>query len=261
MHCRVRIFCTGLLCCLIGLALYSQTGSSPPAAGADSLTRETLTYGIEWRLFRAGVAKLSWQPILQAKPTYDVNLHLESAGTLAKLYKVDDAYHSRLEDNLCASYFTLKTIEGKRSRDTQVNVDRNHRRATYVERDLIANKTVATHQIDVPACVPDVIGALQRMRLSSITPGQSMQIPVTDGKKWTNAKVEAQEREDVKTPSGAYKTVRYEAYLFDGALFARKARLFVWLTDDGRKLPVQIRVKFAFPVGTVTLQLEKEEKT
>ena len=109
--------------------------------------------------------------------------------------------------------------------------------------------------------MPDVLGALAKARLTSLAPGQSTQIAVTDGKKWTNARVEAQEREDVKTPTGTYKTVRYEAYLFDGALFTRKARLFVWLTDDSRKLPVQIRMKFAFPVGVVTLTLEKEEKS
>jgi hypothetical protein len=36
-------------------------------------------------------------------------------------------------------------------------------------------------------------------------------------------------------------------------------RVFVWLTDDDRRLPVQIRVRMNFPLGTVTLELEKEE--
>jgi hypothetical protein len=33
----------------------------------------------------------------------------------------------------------------------------------------------------------------------------------------------------------------------------------VWLTDDRRKLPVQIRVRMQFAIGTITLQLEKHE--
>jgi len=37
----------------------------------------------------------------------------------------------------------------------------------------------------------------------------------------------------------------------------RKGRVFVWLTDDGERLPVQILLRLAFPVGSVTLQLEK----
>jgi len=35
--------------------------------------------------------------------------------------------------------------------------------------------------------------------------------------------------------------------------------VFIWLTDDSRRLPVQIRLRMVFPIGTVTLQLQKEE--
>ena len=47
--------------------------------------------------------------------------------------------------------------------------------------------------------------------------------------------------------------------LFNGVIFRRKARLFVWVTDDARRLPVQIRVQMPLLWGTVTLRLEKEE--
>jgi hypothetical protein len=82
---------------------------------------------------------------------------------------------------------------------------------------------------------------------------------VTDGKKSVMAKVEAQQREDIKTPEGVFKTIRYEAYLFDNVLYRRSARLYIWLTDDRRKLPVQIRVRLQFAIGSITLQLEKHE--
>ena len=73
------------------------------------------------------------------------------------------------------------------------------------------------------------------------------------------ARVEAQEREQIQTKAGAFKTIRYEAYVFNDVLYRRPAHLYVWLTDDARKLPVQIRVKMQFTIGTITLQLEKEQ--
>jgi hypothetical protein len=73
------------------------------------------------------------------------------------------------------------------------------------------------------------------------------------------AKVEAQQREDVKTPLGTFKTVRYEIYLFNGALYQRSAHLNIWMTDDRRRLPVQIRVRMTFTIGTITLTLDKHE--
>jgi hypothetical protein len=47
--------------------------------------------------------------------------------------------------------------------------------------------------------------------------------------------------------------------LLNGVIYQRKGRAFVWLSDDAKKIPVQIRLRLAFPIGTVTLQLQKEE--
>jgi hypothetical protein len=83
----------------------------------------------------------------------------------------------------------------------------------------------------------------------------------SDGKKTVSAKVEAQQREQIKVPAGTFQTIRYEAFLFNGLLYRRPGHLYVWLTDDARKLPVRIQVRLQFTIGTITLQLEKEEKT
>jgi len=103
--------------------------------------------------------------------------------------------------------------------------------------------------------------ALYSLRTLNLQPGQTTQVAVSDGKKSVMARVEAQQREDLKTPAGTFKTIRYEAFLFNDVLYRRYGRLHIWLTDDARKLPVQIRVRLQFTIGTITLQLEKEEKT
>ena len=64
---------------------------------------------------------------------------------------------------------------------------------------------------------------------------------------------------DLRTPSGLYKTIRYEVYLFNNVLYRRPAHLHVWVSDDRRKLPVQIRVRMTFTIGTINFQLEKHE--
>jgi len=92
----------------------------------------------------------------------------------------------------------------------------------------------------------------------TIDPGQSAQIPMSDGRRSSPVKIEAQEREDVKTAAGAFKTIRYEAFLMNGVIYTRKGKTEIWLTDDARHLPVQIRLRMNFPVGSVTLQLQKE---
>jgi hypothetical protein len=114
-------------------------------------------------------------------------------------------------------------------------------------------------EIDIPECVHDVIGGIYFLRTLNLEPGQSAEVPVSDGKKSVMARVEAQQREDVKTPAGPFKTIRYEVYLFDNVLYRRSAHLNVWLTDDRRRLPVQIRVRMQFTIGTINLQLANSE--
>ena len=88
---------------------------------------------------------------------------------------------------------------------------------------------------------------------------QPIQVPLSDGKKSANVKVEAQEREEVSTPLGKFKAMRYEVFMFNDVLINKKARLYVWLTEDERRLPVQIRVRMQFLIGTIELKLEKQE--
>jgi hypothetical protein len=174
---------------------------------------------------------------------------------------VNNDYVSNLESDLCSSGSFLKAEEGSRHKETSVTFNREARKAEYLEKDLDKKTVVSAHEIDIPPCVHDVLGGLYSLRTLNLQPGQTTQVAVSDGKKSVMARVEAQQREDIKTPAGAFKTIRYEAFLFNDVLYRRYGHLHIWLTDDARKLPVQIRVRLQFTIGTITLQLEKEEKT
>ena len=238
------------------------TTTQPLERTAPVSAKEVLQYGVEWRLIRAGLARVAWEPGATApRPSWTGNLQLESQGLVSKLHKVSDQYTVELSDQLCVENTLLKAQEGKRNRETKVSVDRRQGKAHYLERDLIRNTTVLAKETDVPACVQDVIGGLYRMRTLHLEPGQSANVPITDGKKFVSAKVEALDRETVKTPVGNFNTIRHEAHIFNGALFARNARCFLWLSDDDRRLPVRIQVRMRLLIGNITLTLEKHERS
>jgi len=236
---------------LVVCSAAAQTAGAPSGA---VLANETLSYTIEWRLIHAGDAKFTWSA--GAGSGWRANLTLDSAGLVSRLYRIHNEYSSAMDSRLCVQNTLLQASEGSRRRETRVTFDSARKKASLHERDLVKNTTV-NQEIDILPCEHDVIGGLAEMRVMNIELGRSAQIPVSDGKKAVLAKVEAQERETVKTDSGTYKTVRYEVFLFNNVLYRRPARLFVWLTDDQRKLPVQIRVRMPFYVGTVTLKLQK----
>ena len=97
------------------------------------------------------------------------------------------------------------------------------------------------------------------IRGNRLEPGQSTQVTLSDGRRTGVVKLEAQEREEIMTPAGTFKTIRYEADVFNGVIYARKGRAFIWATDDADRTPVEIKLRLSFPVGTVTLDLEKQE--
>ena len=252
---------------IIPLLLLVATLLGVRTAGAASRpaftipAKETLTYSVEWRLIHAGNLRLEWERTTDsATPRYQAKLSLESVGLVSRLFKVQDLYTSQMVGPMCAVSSQLTAREGSRHRETAVTFDYARGKASSLEKDLKKNTVAGMQEVDIPACVHDIIGALYRLRTLRLDPGQQAQVPVSDGKKSMLARGEAQEREEIRTPAGVFKTIRYEAFVFNDVLYRRKGRLFVWITDDARRLPVQIRVRMQLHIGTVTLQLDKEEK-
>jgi hypothetical protein len=248
---------------LVLLALLVVPALSPQGAPPGALAgKGALDYNVEWRLIDAGKAKLTWgATTVASRPGTEIHLHLESTGLVSRLYKVNDDYTADLSGELCIRDTHLSAHEGSRHRETVVHFDPETKKASYLERDMQTRAVVLAKETDIPACVHDVIGGLFFLRTLNLEPGRSVEVPVSDGKKEVSAKVSALGRESIKVPAGTFKTIRYEAFLFSNVLYRRDGHLYVWLTDDARKLPVRIQVRLQFAIGTITFQLEKEDKT
>jgi hypothetical protein len=187
-------------------------------------------------------------------------MHLQSSGIVSSLFKVDDVYTASYDEPYCVTSTVMDSMEGKRHHETRVAYDRLRNRAWFVERDMLKNAVIREASTEIPNCVSDVLGALLKFRGVNLEPGQTAELPVSDGRRSSPVAIKAIEREEVKTPSGIYHTIRYDAGIMNGVIYARKGHVDLWLTDDPRKMAVQIRLRLSFPVGTVTLELEKQEQ-
>jgi Protein of unknown function (DUF3108) len=238
------------------LPLLGTASFAPQDGGGAPSGKEALAYNVEWRLITAGKARLERTAV---RSGWQVNLHVESVGMVSKLFKVEDNYTALFNGAMCAESAQSVTHEGSRQREARITYDYETHKASYLERDRVKNSTILQTETEIPSCVHDIVGGIFFLRTLNLEPGQSIQVPVSDGKKSVSAKVEAQQHEDVKTPAGTFRATRYEIYVFNNVLFKRPAHLYVWLADDRTRLPVQIRVRMQFTIGTITLQLEKHE--
>ncbi len=228
--------------------------TSAQMAAQTALPTEKLSYKVEWRMVNAGTAVVT----TNTTPTGTfLQMHLHSAGLVSRLFRVNDNYTVTLNEKLCAQSSKLLAEEGDKRRETNVVWKGN--RSRYEEKDLLKGTMALERELEVSTCVHDILGALTVLRKQTVELGQDFRLPVSDGKKFVQARIQAQEKEKIRTPAGQFNAIRYEAFLFNDVIYKREARLFVWISDDARRLPVQIQVRMKFHIGTVTLQLDKVE--
>ena len=234
--------------------VHSQQQTPSPL---KKLTPAKLDYEIEWHLIRAGVAHVD---LTENGKGWQVQLHLESAGTVSRLYRVLDNYRVQTDARLCPSSAVLDAQESKRHKVTRLTFDGNRHQVTYRSQDLVKN-TTTENQLQVAPCTREILSALMALRTLGLDPGKSGAIAITDGKKFVNARVEAQAKETISVDGVKYSTVRYEAFLFDNVLYKRKGRLFIWVSEDVNHFPVQLRFQMGFPIGNVLVQLQSQPKS
>ena len=218
---------------------------------------EKLSYRIEWRLVTAGSAMVEMS---RGTPLdWETSLNLESAGLVSRLYRVSDKYRVTSNDRFCPSHSVLDAQEGKRHTLSRLTFDNTRHKVDYDERDLLKNSSLK-RQLDIAPCTYDIVGALESLREMNLRPDKWATLPVTNGKKMAYVKVQGQAKESLRLAGKTYETIRYEVFLFDDVLYKRKGRLLMWVSDDSDRVPIQLRLQMGFPIGTITVQLEKAQK-
>jgi hypothetical protein len=253
MNSTFRHAAIGLLILATGCA---SIGQAQQAAPKPFPYREKLEYRIEWRLITAGTATVDIAPV--SGTTWQTKLDIESAGMVSRLYRVNDRYRAITTEKFCGINTNLDAQEGKRHRLSTLIFDNAKHRLQFEDHDLILNK-VTSKTVDIPPCTHEISGALASLRLAHIEPGKTLTMPITDGKKTVLARVQGQDRETITIDQHTYHTIRCEAFLFDNVLYRRKGQLWIWMTDDASRVPVQIRVRLGFPIGNILLSLVKDE--
>lgn len=241
-----------LLCCAIPCAPADQSSHKP----AQFPCPEKLSYRVEWRLVTAG--EVSVQMSRANAGNWNLNMDVQSAGLVNRLYRVEDKYRVLANQDFCALNSNLDAQEGKRHKLESMKFDAAQDKLNYEERDLLKN-TSEKQSLDVPPCTYEIAGALASLRGRDLEPGKWATVAVTNGKKIAYGKMQAQARENVTIDGKTYPTIRCEAFLFDNVLYRRKGRLFVWLSEDPLHIPVQLRFQLGFPIGTISVELEKRE--
>jgi hypothetical protein len=86
-------------------------------------------------------------------------------------------------------------------------------------------------------------------------------IDVFDSGKMWSVEVQTLGRERIKTPAGEFDTIKIKTYPKYEGVFMHKGEIFIWFTDDARKIPVLMHstISIGSIVATLTeIQIGKD---
>lgn len=212
-------------------------------------------YSVEWHMLNAGTATVKLQPSNSGE---HVTATADSAGVVNSIFHVHDVFDADLDPRtFCSFQISKHNEEGPRKLERTIHFDYSRAKSAVDDKDLKTGQLKHAEH-DVPPCVTDVISGFFYAGSLPLNPGFSQDFPVNDGGNTADIRIRVGARERVKVPSGTFQTIKVQAEAMSGPLQG-KGVLWVWYSDDGQHLPVQMKSKLGF--ATLLFQLQRIEKS
>lgn len=203
---------------------------------------ERLEFALRWEALPAGQATLEVLPLsaIDGAAAYHFKLTARTTPFIDTIYRVRDQIEGWTDLDLRRSLrYHKDQQEGDRMRNIVVRFDWRAQTAQYTNFD---------HRREPIAVQPETLDPLSafyftRMAIE-LREGASIERPVTDGRKHVRGTARVLRRETVSVPAGTFETVLIEPDLKDvGGVFRKSpgARIFIWMTDDERRIPVKLQ--------------------
>ena len=241
---KERLRRTSLFLSLVFLLFFSRSGSA-------FTVPEKLVFDLTWTGVKAGTSTLE---TVNDKGRTKIISTARSADWVSLFYTVDDRVESLLSNEQTVSLiglpenYRIKVREGRHRRDKELIFDHANSQVTFI--DHLGNEK-KTYKIDGKTFDP--LTSFYYVRTLKLEVGKSVYVDVFDSKKLWNVEVQVLRREKIKTKLGEFDTVVIKPLMKSEGIFNRKGDVYIWLTDDKKRIPVKLESKVA--IGSITATL------
>jgi hypothetical protein len=178
----------------------------------------------------------------------------KSADWLKVFFPVDDRIESVLINGAPPLFIGVPRLYRERISEGWTRFEKDavfDREVLEVNTNDFLKKTETTQKITRRTY--DTLSSFFYFRTVALQVGTSSFIDIFDCKKLWNTEVRVLRREQLKTPLGTFNTVVIKPLLKSEGIFARTGDMHIWLTDDDRRIPVQMKTKVR--IGSITATL------
>ena len=209
---------------------------------------EYLQFDVKYGFITAGDAwmAVSDTVIPNGRLCHRVNFGVNSKPFFDWIYKVVDRYSTFIDTKgLFPWRFEQHISEGNFRRDFTADFDQvNH----------FARTSEKTYPI--PAYVHDIMSAFYFARTidySGFRPGQKIHLQNFYKDSTYELDVKYKGRQQIEVPAGKFNCIIVEPLAREGGLFKSDGTVYLWITDDERKMPVKVSAKIV--IGSIDSEL------
>ena len=250
-HFQKSLLTLCLCACVLPALADTEENDKPPALWFP--VGEKLTYNIYWGVLRVGtsVVTTDWAEY-EGRTLLSIQLRSRSNGVLNKIYPVDDFLESLVDpETFLPVRFIKKLSEGRYRCDEETHFDYEKGEANFYShnKDRKKNYAIDEHVRDLASFLYFVRG-----RAADFEMGQASLYKVMADEEVYELYVKPVEEESVKLPRyGEVDSVRFEPEAKFEGLFVRKGKMWIWVSDDDRRIVTKVQAKI--PVASIKLVL------
>ncbi len=211
---------------------------------------EYLKFTVKYGFIAAGdaVMKISDTVYSNDRKCFKIEFQVDSKPFFNWIYKVEDRYSTIVDsEGVFPWRFEQHIREGHFRRDFTADFDQiNH----------VAKTSEGPHRI--PPYVQDIMSAFYFTRLvdfSGYRPGQKLHLQNFYKDSTYELDVRFKGKQTIEVAAGTFNCIVIEPLAREGGLFKSDGHVYVWLTDDERKLPVKVSTQIV--IGSIDSELSE----
>lgn len=234
---------------LLALSIFCLTSVVAVPASALNIP-EKLLYDLTWTGIKAGSAT---QEIIEEQDTVRIVSIARSADWISTFFPVEDRVESILTKATPpllgnSRNYRIKTREGNHRKDKEIIFDHAKRKALYI--DHLGKGKV---EVAIKDNTHDIYSSFYYVRTLPLEVGKSVFVSVLDNNELWDVEVQVLKKEKLRTILGEVNTILIKPLIKSEGIFERKGEIFIWLTDDERRIPVKMKTKVM--IGSITATL------
>ncbi|WP_443936905.1 DUF3108 domain-containing protein [Pedobacter sp. MW01-1-1] len=215
---------------------------------------EVLKYRLRYGFVTAaeGVLKVTNSDLkFDNQPTYKISVDAETSGTFDVFYKIRDHYDSYIDKTDLTPYFYQENI--REANYTRKDKARFHQSTKKIVSNRGNFNTPTTQTFDLVSAYYFA----RSLDITKLKQGDKFKLNYFLQDEVSALEIEYIGKETIKSKLGSIRCLKFSPTIKPGRIFKKDSRLYLWVTDDGNRVPVKAQVEIL--VGAVTMELKSAE--